>query len=708
MSLTEKITSETWSKAAAAAADRAKASEEPVRKLSSSWINGMESGPAGPSAEKKNHHWKSYKLIIDPALKKGQHKLYRYDGQNFSIPNPSLAPVECVEDPRIGRIWTKTKELELSVPKFKIDEFYVGPVPPKQVTFAKLNDNIRENFLTDMCKKYGEVEEVEILYNPKNRKHLGIAKVIFATVRGAREAVQHLHNTSVMGNIIHVQLDTKGEKRMHFYELLVNGLYTPQTLPVENEQDASPTLSETLQDSGLSSAGSSTTPNSSTPFSHDTAFSSCRQDTPNSYSQFTPQSQGTPLTPRLGTPFSQDSAYSSRQTTPAYHFGQDSGYKPRRHETKFTDAYNRRLGHHYVHNSAGTFRGSEHQFGAFKSHQPETVQYPQASPVSHSGASTYKSAFSPYQASATYPQPEEPQFSQTSREVEYRRPPPPPPTEVTVESSAAPPAEFVPAKDKPEEPPPLPPPPPPEPDSLNEPSVGVSFGQTPERSETPGTPTIESESQPNSLDSRIEMLLKEQRTKLYFLNEHDSDNEIRMEGSPISSSSSQLSPIPNSQPSYRAQTPSSRPSSTGLEDISPTPLPDSDDDEPIVRVASACQNLRGAGECHQSSGEDMEISDDEMSESPSAECAKNIVVNTSIGSTAVMTSSIPMPPPGFPPLPPPPPPQSVFPMPPPLPPRLRPPTQPLPSPLRPSRPLQGFLPLTSCPLFLPSILECFL
>lgn len=94
---------------------------------------------------------------------------------------------------------------------FQIDEFYVGPVPPKQVTFAKLNDNIRENFLADMCKKYGEVEEVEILYNPKNKKHLGIAKVVFATVKGAREAVQHLHNTSVMGNIIHVELDTKGE-----------------------------------------------------------------------------------------------------------------------------------------------------------------------------------------------------------------------------------------------------------------------------------------------------------------------------------------------------------------------------------------------------------------------------------------------------------------------------------------------------------------
>lgn len=96
------------------------------------------------------------------------------------------------------------------------------------------------------------------------------------------------------------------------------------------------------------------------------------------------------------------------------------------------------------------------------------------------------------------------------------------------------------------------------------------------------------------------MLLKEQRTKLPFLNEHDSDNEIRMEGSPISSSSSQLSPIPmyssNSQPSYRGQTPSSRPSSTGLEDISPTPLPDSDDDEPILGAPALGQNSRATSE----------------------------------------------------------------------------------------------------------------
>lgn len=36
----------------------------------------------------------------------------------------SNRPVEIVEDPRVVGIWTKNKELELSVPKFK-----VGPLP---------------------------------------------------------------------------------------------------------------------------------------------------------------------------------------------------------------------------------------------------------------------------------------------------------------------------------------------------------------------------------------------------------------------------------------------------------------------------------------------------------------------------------------------------------------------------------------------------
>lgn len=71
-----------------------------------------------------------------------------------------------------------------------------------------------------MCKRFGEIEQVEILYNPRNKKHLGIAKVIFVSVKGAKDAVQNLHKTSVMGNIIHVELDTKGKTLSPLFLLL--------------------------------------------------------------------------------------------------------------------------------------------------------------------------------------------------------------------------------------------------------------------------------------------------------------------------------------------------------------------------------------------------------------------------------------------------------------------------------------------------------
>lgn len=206
----------------AAAAAAAAAAETTTTCSFSGWVNGMENShpphhhhqqpppQPGPSGERRNHHWRSYKLMIDPALKKGHHKLYRYDGQHFSLavssrrasppppPPPAVPgaegkgselprdppfrppgqlsagspvlefdkclekgggggvasasapgewdqpshsapppphsspqmssnrPVEIVEDPRVVGIWTKNKELELSVPKFK-----VGPLPPR-------------------------------------------------------------------------------------------------------------------------------------------------------------------------------------------------------------------------------------------------------------------------------------------------------------------------------------------------------------------------------------------------------------------------------------------------------------------------------------------------------------------------------------------------------------------------------------------------
>uniref|UniRef100_A0AAY4AT08 [Histone H3]-lysine(4) N-trimethyltransferase n=1 Tax=Denticeps clupeoides TaxID=299321 RepID=A0AAY4AT08_9TELE len=609
------------------------------------------SHPVCSSAEKRSSHWRSYKLIIDPALKKGSHKLYRYDGLHFSTPNPGMPPVDMVRDPRIGRLWTKYKETDLPVPKFKIDDCYIGRVPPKEVTFARLNDNIREGFLTDMCKKFGEIEEVEILYNPKNKKHLGIAKVVFGTVRAAKDAVQNLHHTSVMGNKIHVELDPKGENRLRYFELLINGSYTPRTLPVGTLRV--PLLLQAcepirrLTEGGSTALGGTSTPGStSTPLSLDTAYSSLRQDTP--------QSQGTPHTPRqAGTPFSQDSSYSSRQTTPAYQSGRSDGaggYKPRRHETKFQDAYNRRPERRYVHGQGGGYRGTAEQ-PPFKQHQPPPPK-PPSPPFAHTPPPpVFASAFSAYQAPLppAYP-PAEPPFHQpVPREPEYRRPPLP----------STP--EFVPIREKPETPP-IPEPPP-----VPEGGPSTPPRRTPETCPSPGTPTLESKH--NSLDSRIEMLLKEKRTNLPFLAERgDSDTELQMEGSPISSSSSQLSPVP---PCNAPQRPS-RPPSTGLEDISPTPLPDSDDEEPVAGAAAPLQNNRASSPdnsqskanatsqkdgahtptdkmdmSHQSSGEDMDISEDEMPGSPNS---KGILVNSAM--SPMHPQAIPMPPPGFPPLPP--------------------------------------------------------
>uniref|UniRef100_A0A672JZ96 Histone-lysine N-methyltransferase SETD1B-A-like n=1 Tax=Sinocyclocheilus grahami TaxID=75366 RepID=A0A672JZ96_SINGR len=644
--------------------ERNKLNEDHGRRQSSSLANGMEnSHPICSSGEKRSQHWRSYKLIIDPALKNGSHKVYRYDGQNFSVPNPGMPPVDIVRDPRIGRLWTKYKETDLPVPKFKIDECYIGRVPPKEVTFAKLNDNVREGFLTDMCKKFGEIEEVEILYNPKNKKHLGIAKVVFGAVKAAKDAVQNLNNTSVMGNIIHVELDPKGENRLRYFQRLINGSYTPLTLPVGGEEacEVSPcSLAEALlplqrlSEGSSSAVGGTATPGgTNTPMSLDTAYSSLRQDTP--------QSQGTPHTPRpSGTPFSQDSSYSSRQGTPAFQSNRaesSGGYKSRRHETKFQDAYNRRPERHYVHGTGGgVHRGNAEQPPSFKQHQPPEPPSPAFAHTPPPPASAnFKNAFSPYQPPIppVYPH-TEPSFHQpVQREVDYRRPPqaPPPPS-----------TEFMPVIDRPATPP-IPEPPPPAPET----QPATPPPSTPELCPSLGTPTQDSER--NSLDSRIEMLLKP------FLTERgDSDAEVRMDGSPISSSSSQLSPIPPQR--------SSRPSSTGLEDISPTPLPDSDDDEPILGTASQLANSRatspsmhnksGAGEPrppidkmdtgHQSSGEDMEISDDEMPGTPiaSGDC-ESIVVNSAMSPM----QTIPMHPPGFPPLPPP---QAGFPLPlPPLP-----------------------------------------
>ncbi|XP_057673445.1 histone-lysine N-methyltransferase SETD1A [Corythoichthys intestinalis] len=299
--------------------------------------------------------WKSFKLVQDPATRRVAQKIYRYDGVHFSVPDSGFPPVGELRDPRPRRLWSRYTEMVLPVPKFKLDEFYVGPIPLKEVTFARLNDNVKEPFLAEMCAKFGEVEEMEILFHPKTRKHLGLARVLFTSTRGAKDTVKQLHNTSVMGNIIHAQLDIKGQQRQKYYDLIVNGSYTPQTVPLggkalvdcltpqtptQQQPDVSADIRRRLSSElAMLAAGVQQALKSGnvTPGSADTSFGEPRLDTPPSSSSLTgaytsgssaSSQSGTPYSSRSGTPFSQESSYSGARHS-GYNAGTlGSGYPP--------------------------------------------------------------------------------------------------------------------------------------------------------------------------------------------------------------------------------------------------------------------------------------------------------------------------------------------------------------------------------------------
>lgn len=92
----------------------------------------------------------------------------------------------------------------------QVDKYFVGELPPKQITFTNLNDNVREQFLRSMCERYGDVESIKIYHHPKTKKHLGLASVTYTKTRYAKDAAMGLNRTSVMGRIIIVQVDAGG------------------------------------------------------------------------------------------------------------------------------------------------------------------------------------------------------------------------------------------------------------------------------------------------------------------------------------------------------------------------------------------------------------------------------------------------------------------------------------------------------------------
>lgn len=59
-------------------------------------------------------------------------------------------------------------------------------------------------------KKHGPFEELQIFYHPKTNKHLGLARIVFESVKNAKACVEKLNQTSVMGKPLEVFLDPFG------------------------------------------------------------------------------------------------------------------------------------------------------------------------------------------------------------------------------------------------------------------------------------------------------------------------------------------------------------------------------------------------------------------------------------------------------------------------------------------------------------------
>ncbi|XP_024939725.1 histone-lysine N-methyltransferase SETD1 [Cephus cinctus] len=188
-------------------------SSQPTKHSHSHATHSQKESVAGQTSQKL----RNYKLLVDPFLVKGATKLYRYDG---AVPGDPTYPLVQLRDPRsqLTRIWTRLEQLDLPVPRFKIDSNYCGEPPPLEVTFCHLNDNIDRTFLTDMVQKFGTIEELTIYYHPLTNKHLGIARVVFETTKASKACVEKLNNTSVMGKVLRVFLDAFGEECKKIYE----------------------------------------------------------------------------------------------------------------------------------------------------------------------------------------------------------------------------------------------------------------------------------------------------------------------------------------------------------------------------------------------------------------------------------------------------------------------------------------------------------
>ncbi|XP_002161122.3 histone-lysine N-methyltransferase SETD1B isoform X1 [Hydra vulgaris] len=146
----------------------------------------------------------NFRLLIDPAIKKGHMKVIRYNGV---LPGqPPVIP----KDPRRhkSKVWTM-EVCDLPLPDLKVDKNYVGPMPQNTIRFSGLNDNIDRKFLHELCESYGDIIEYKVYFDPKTNRHTGTGKVIFDDKTDIKKVVDALNGRQVMGKVIKVWIEIK-------------------------------------------------------------------------------------------------------------------------------------------------------------------------------------------------------------------------------------------------------------------------------------------------------------------------------------------------------------------------------------------------------------------------------------------------------------------------------------------------------------------
>ena len=143
---------------------------------------------------------RNYKLISDPSVDmSASEKIYRFEGV-VAGHSPIADPL----DPRArgGRFVLGAREFP--VPRFVYDEFSIGDPPQRDVFISGINDNLREDDITKLCQKMGEVHSVQVYYHPERKAHLGAATVSFLRSAGATRALEELNGKKMMGQCLQV------------------------------------------------------------------------------------------------------------------------------------------------------------------------------------------------------------------------------------------------------------------------------------------------------------------------------------------------------------------------------------------------------------------------------------------------------------------------------------------------------------------------